>query len=461
MQNHSSHQLANLSYRRALRPKVKAIEVLGRTVKVVLLLAGGAIGPMPAGADAGQDTHGAGKTLGFVMATFSRTLALGADDCPDGFVPQGIDGLLANVSAAERARINLPKNAAERKQLELLSWNGELCLRPEWFAARPQTLVQGRVAYGMNLDGGDTATPGPNACAHKNFVSPDGAAGIDNQYYRVIGCMERKFRNGMVNEERDGYMRDGNSTNLIEVTGVDDLRDDDHVMVGLYAGADPVEVAAGDGAVVLPHATLEIDPDPRFEAAGHRPVRGRIAAGVLTTEEPIDFVYKVALPTTPDSHLVNRFRGGRLQMTLLADGTAKGSIAAYNVLEDAYLELSFGGSVSGDTQYFCPSFYAALKAMADGFRDPETGECTALSTAFDITAVPAFVIHPSPERFAAAAAAAPAKIQLSSLWERQISSLKEKEDKNNRQRLKYLLEGHEILAPLVERERARVREAAP
>jgi hypothetical protein len=31
--------------------------------------------------------------------------------------------------------------------------------------------------------------------------------------------------------------------------------------------------------------------------------------------------------------------------------------------------------------------------MADGYPDPKTGECTALSIAFNIEAIPAFVLH--------------------------------------------------------------------
>jgi hypothetical protein len=35
-----------------------------------------------------------------------------------------------------------------------------------------------------------------------------------------------------------------------------------------------------------------------------------------------------------------------------------------------------------------------MKKLADGYRDPKTGQCTALSTAYQIEAVPAFLIHP-------------------------------------------------------------------
>ena len=49
-------------------------------------------------------------------------------------------------------------------------------------------------------------------------------------------------------------------------------------------------------------------------------------------------------------------------------------------------------SVTG--QFSCPAIYVAAKELADGYPDPDTGECTALSSAYTIEAVPSFIIHP-------------------------------------------------------------------
>ena len=53
------------------------------------------------------------------------------------------------------------------------------------------------------------------------------------------------------------------------------------------------------------------------------------------------------------------------------------------------------GHVSGGTN--CPSMYVAAHELADGYPDPETGQCTHLSSAFDIGAYAAFIIHPDKE----------------------------------------------------------------
>jgi len=40
-----------------------------------------------------------------------------------------------------------------------------------------------------------------------------------------------------------------------------------------------------------------------------------------------------------------------------------------------------------------PGIYYALKRMADAYPDPKTGENTAISGAYVVEAVPAFIIH--------------------------------------------------------------------
>jgi hypothetical protein len=50
--------------------------------------------------------------------------------------------------------------------------------------------------------------------------------------------------------------------------------------------------------------------------------------------------------------------------------------------------------------------YAALHEYADGFKDPKTGQCSGISTIYDLQATQAFVIHPK-QRTAALAPASP------------------------------------------------------
>ena len=52
----------------------------------------------------------------------------------------------------------------------------------------------------------------------------------------------------------------------------------------------------------------------------------------------------------------------------------------------------FGGAANvTNAGIDCASEYDTIKAMADGDRDPKTGQCNRISTAMVVGAVPAFV----------------------------------------------------------------------
>lgn len=312
----------------------------------------------------------AAETLGFAVASFARAIARDDGDCPDGLALDRIETFLPKLDAAERARLQRPENGAELLKRAMLGANGQnLCREPDSVTHPPQRLWQGRRARGIALD----EAPG---CAHAKFQG-----GIDNQVQRVFGCM-KDYRNGQTNLIYDNFMREGQSTILIEVTEVEDVRNDGSVGVAFYAGADPMAVGAQGN--VLPDASLAIDPDPHFGAR----TRGRIENGVLTTD-PVDVTLKLVFATF---RLDYRFKAARLRLALDRDGNAAGGFYAYWDLENLYTPYRVSGGVG--TQVDCPSLYAALKQNADGHPDPATGACTALSAAFDVKAVRAFIIHP-------------------------------------------------------------------
>jgi hypothetical protein len=55
----------------------------------------------------------------------------------------------------------------------------------------------------------------------------------------------------------------------------------------------------------------------------------------------------------------------------------------------------------------CPSFNQAFQRLADFGKDPATGKCSMISAAWDVHAIPAFVIHPEEAQKSASAAPAP------------------------------------------------------
>src|SRR5262249_29472332 len=96
----------------------------------------------------------------------------------------------------------------------------------------------------------------------------------------------------------------------------------------------------------------------------------------------------------------------RLRLTIAEDGSAKGMLAGYLDLTAAFGTFFGHGKVHGKERadraqllpssfgYSCPASWVALHQYADGYPDPKTGQCTAISTEREVQAVPAFVIHP-------------------------------------------------------------------
>src|SRR5690606_32823806 len=60
--------------------------------------------------------------------------------------------------------------------------------------------VEGKISYGMNLDGTTDGRATPRSCKHQKFTSPDGAEAVDNQLYRALGCSKTYRKSGFVHE---------------------------------------------------------------------------------------------------------------------------------------------------------------------------------------------------------------------------------------------------------------------
>jgi hypothetical protein len=170
----------------------------------------------------------------------------------------------------------------------------------------------------------------------------------------------------------------------MEVTSVSDLRNDDDVRVTFYR---PVDKLIKDPAgQVLPYASYQIDTTRYGDST-----RGKIVNGVLTTD-PVD----AHLPFFGNVVISEMYiRGLRLKIDLASDGSgAKGILAGYSDRE-AWWDYLRKIGMSWLGRHSCPALYEASRRLADGYPDPVTGECTAISSAFKIEMVPAFVVHPS------------------------------------------------------------------
>ena len=245
--------------------------------------------------------------------------------------------------------------------------------------AEPQT----RDARGINLDGDDGRRN-----KHRNYVSPDGKmAGIDNQLYTTLGCVAaQQGHKGFITQFANNQMRDGELTILLQLDGIDDLQNDPEVYLTISYSHDDL-AKSSSGAEILPDYTYKVTDDDQLTPFFTR-VRGRIRDGVLTTDKLSEF--QMFLSNFGDTRILYA-KDWQMRMELKPEGKIAGVFGGYR----DWRELPTTQSTSGVEFYFGyqqPGLYNALKRNADGIKDPVSGEYTGISFAYDVEAVPAFVV---------------------------------------------------------------------
>lgn len=362
-------------------------------------------------ADQGAFVHGG--SAGFVVTDFAFALSKDATEtgaCPHGWT-LGLREEFAAMPDGQRhdgeSEQDYSRRLAAGAQKLATAPNGQnTCMNPEAAAPDPnwRTVDAPNVpAYGIDLDGQDShakGKPAPGTCAHDDFHGFNGERGIDNQFFRVVGC-SRSYQPTGQSWDNTIELRTGSWGVLITLDGVNDIRNASNVKVGIYASADPIQLSPTRDPVTF--ATYSPMQDPRFRAN----TRGRIVNGVLTTQ-PVDVrFYKV----TNSMYIERVLRHARLQVTVSPTGVLEGYLAGYAPVEAiydhqyAYRSATDGhgspaplrlrsGSANGNAfvnNHTCNGAYHALLAAADG--DPDaSGHCTSISTQYRIRAIPAFVV---------------------------------------------------------------------
>ena len=301
-----------------------------------------------------------------------------AQDCPDGY----------NIGPRDQYAALFPKDGQKYTLLQTQ-------LRREidvWFPTTASDKFGFRYAVGpttpgMNLDG----KIGPN-----DFTSPDGEKGIDNQLYRVLGCINSYKTGGNDDFFGDQYVTtDPWNRVVIVLTGVDSLVDSPHVEVTVARGLDPV-LADATGTQFMSGGTQRID--FRWGANYIRHLHGQISNGVLTTE-PEDVVIPWTIFGNPENTYM---RAGRFRLKLTPK-SAEGMLGGYANIETLYRQIVTGHSTHdasyGDLSQ--PSYYKALHHVADAYPDPKTGENTAVSSALLVKFVQVFIMPDSQSKLTA------------------------------------------------------------
>ena len=248
---------------------------------------------------------------------------------------------------------------------------------------------------GIDLDGEHSTLTAGGQCAHDDFIGPNGERGIDNQHWRLMGCVSGYRPNGLFDRlfaTNSSILENGYAT-LLELRLVEGTPAAGRVEARLFTSAGPVSRDA-NGEVVRDMSQL-VHEDPMYHSAVFE---GAISDGVFTAG-PVDAKLRFKVQAI-DNHYW--FRDLRIRAEMLEDGSMRGVLAGYwdtenlfDFLTEVYIgPLHFGRIAANNIGYMCAGVYNALPNVADGHPDPESGKCTSVSTVIKFEAVPAFVIQP-------------------------------------------------------------------
>ena len=347
-------------------------------------------------------------SAGFVVSDIAWALGPDADKsgaCPNGMTMTARDAIQTKPerrAGNERTDLDYDRRASASAPSRNTP---NACQSPEAFGPDPlyRTVSGPNIrTYGIDLDGRvsrRTRGDASGTCAHDDFQGMNGERGVDNQFYRLVGCT-KGFQSTGSHIPFATEMLTGAWGILISIKGVDNPMNDDEVEVGIYANADPIKLSPARKPLL--YATYSIDPDPRFRAT----TRGRIVNGVLTTD-PVNVRFHSVVN---NMWLERPMDDARLRMNIMKDGSLDGILAGYTEVDELFDYLvglrsakdangnpapgrfhsSLGSARSAGLT--CNGIYHAMKQLADGHRDPKTGQCGAISTQYRLKAVRTFVV---------------------------------------------------------------------
>jgi len=354
------------------------------------VIATAVVGLLTAGFSA--QTAVAGETRGFVVSWFHYANVSVDSDCPHGKNPSA-EGTFRRI-LRER---NTPSAEIE-KTMETFPYSmyeanigqrGIIDGKPANAYLNPTStpdpnlyLGEGKTGLGFNLDGKD----GP-----EDFTDVDtGETGVDNQFYRVVGCTSHLSSAAGIlpsfPEQQWDTMRDHTPAWIIEITGIDSYENDDDVQFTIVRAKMPIV----RNAIGLPQADMTFVPNPIPRTTGNV-VKGAIKNGAFTSAGKFDFF----MPGEPWAQADYAFKEARLRFNFEPDGTITGIVGGYQNWRTVYSSWALGGTVfEVNVSFDIPGLYYALRKSADAYPDPKTGENTYISSGDWFDAIPAYIEHP-------------------------------------------------------------------
>ncbi len=239
--------------------------------------------------------------------------------------------------------------------------------------------VSGSIGEGIDLDGNRKS----------GFTSPAGEKGIDNNFYRTVGCWKtyrgpRRLSSGAL--QFNDSMRNGAWTTVIVVAGKgNDPMNDKDVTVGFFVSNDKM-VKDGNGSIARDY-TFSIKPDATYEAIFPAQVKN----GVITSTKAVDGVLREPA-YWPRLELLQ----AQVKLEMKPDGSLTGYVGGYRRWMDVYTGWvnARGPVIESLTWVQLPGVYYALRRNADYSPTGPKGEKTHISYALRVEALPAYVMTP-------------------------------------------------------------------
>jgi hypothetical protein len=232
------------------------------------------------------------------------------------------------------------------------------------------------VAPGFNLDERVSDGRDELTCFKRDYTSPEGEPGIDNQLAGLVPLLDA-FGLGAVEGLVQGSIEEGGLLIVWELDGLDDLVEDDEVRLRYRLGRGTPLL--GTDGLLLSGQTFHVHPDSLdLVVPNARVSDGVLTAGPFDARLPIVvFGVKYELPIQ-GTYLRARltYDGG------LEDGLLGGGVRVEDVLAIAVTaNMNAGGVLDAVT--------AVLNGRGDMDRD-ETGACKTISGAFAFSSVSAY-----------------------------------------------------------------------
>ncbi|MFT4614593.1 MAG: hypothetical protein ACI9NT_001740 [Bacteroidia bacterium] len=316
-------------------------------------------------------------------------------ECPKGMNITDED-FFSDEYASTREEVKQRWDKGDREgALELLP--EDACQDPSVLPDPGHIFFEGQASVdGMDLDGTNSSADTGGQCAHNDFAGPNGEPGIDNQHWRLMGCVKGYRPDGLFDRmfnTANPIMENGYST-LLELKLIEGTMQAGRVQLQLFTSAGPVTTDANSN--VVRDMSQLVHEDPLYHSATFE---GEIRDGILEAG-PVDAKLKFKVQAI-DNHY--EFKDLRIRAWMKPDGSMEGILAGYwdianvfNFLTEVYIgPIHLGRAAANNIGYMCSGVYHALPKVADGHPDAN-GNCTSMSTVIQFAAVPAFVIKPEP-----------------------------------------------------------------